>query len=237
MQKLQRLGDYWEPGVDPEESYTGDSGSSMTGIQYYRNKAREFQEVLNAVDIASGSLAASIYELDAYSVAQAATGQDPTATEMLDAELYSLLDEYESKKTVFRATAEAINLGASGINALGGRFPELSIPTGLGAPIIVPVAMIAAIGVAAGLIVWGNTWLSSVGDRMEIAVQAGLISDPVARDAFVARIGEIKAQAAAASGSGLSNIASMVKWGAIGLGLLLAYQAFQSHQANRSIEA
>lgn len=237
MQKLQRLGEVWIPGEDSEESYTGDSGSgAFSGIQYYRNKAREFQEVLNAVDTASGSLAAAIYELEAYAAGLTATGQDATELTFVIADLYLLLDEYEGKKTMFRATAEAINLGASGINALGGRFPELSIPTGLGAPIIVPVAMIAAVGVAAGLIVWGNTWLAGVSERMQIAVEANLISDPVKRDAFIMRIGEIKAQAAAASGSGLSNIASMVKWGAIGLGLFLAFQAFQTHQANRSIE-
>lgn len=210
-----RLGEVWIPGQDPEEGYTGETGAGFGGIQYLRNKAREFQEVLNAVDSAANSLSAAIYELG-----------DEAWDEALS--LQELLDEYESKKSVFRVTAEAINLGASGINALGGRFPELSIPAGLAAPIVIPIALVAAVGVAAGLILWGNTWLEGVAERMKVTVQAGLITDPAKRDAFIARIGEIETQARAASGSGLSNIASIVKWTAIGIGAYLAYQAFQT---------
>lgn len=209
------LGEVWIPGQDPEVTYTGETGAGFLGIQYARDKAREFQSTLNAVDAAANSLNAAILEIED-------TDFDTAY------ELQTMLEEYESKKSAFRITAEAINAGASVINGLGGRFPELSIPQGLAAPIVVPLALVAALGTAAALIVWGNTWIQGISERMKIAEQAGLITDPVKRDAFVAHIAEIDAQAAAASGSGLSNIAGIVKWGAIALGAYLAFQAFQS---------
>ena len=221
---MRNLGEVWIPGQDSDEGYTGETGG---GIQYVRNKAREFQMTLNAVDETSRILENALAEL----MIDSATGAnvDPT---LID-DLTAYLEEYESKKTVFRTTAEAINLAASGINALGGRFPELSIPSGLAAPIVIPFALVAAVGVAAGLILWGNTWIQGVSERMKISVQAGLISDPVKRDAFVMRIAEIDAQAAAASGSGLSNVAGVVKWGAIAFGAFLAFKAFTEFQTSR----
>lgn len=218
MQKT--LGEVWIPGQDSEVTYTGEDGSSM-GIQYIRNKVREFQATLNAVDAASVALQDAIGAIE--------DDDFDTAYDLMEQ-----LNEYESKKGVFRTTAEAINLAASGINALGGRMPELSIPTGLGLPIVIPLALVAAIGTAAALIVWGNTWLQGVQSRMQIAVEAGLIQDPEKRDAFIAKMGEIQRQADAASGSGLSNIASIVKWGAIAFAGYLAFQAFQSTRSHAS---
>lgn len=208
------LGEVWIPGQDSETTYTGEDGSSMFSMQYARNKAREFQATLNAVDEASNSLAVAI----------ALVGDEDLNA---FAELNALYDEYQSKKTQFRLTAEAINLAAAGINSLGGRFPELSIPAGLAAPIVIPLALVAAIGTAAALIVWGNTWLSSVSDRMRLA----MISDPEKRDALIAEISKVEAAAAASSGSGLSNIAGIIKWLAIGGVAFLAYQAFQSSRS------
>lgn len=223
------LGEVWIPGQDSETGYTGEDGNSVFSIQYARNKAREFQTTLNAVDEASNALAASI----------AIVGDED-----LDAlaELNALQDEYQSKKTQFRLTAEAINLAAAGINSLGGRFPELSIPAGLAAPIVIPLALVAAIGTAAGLIVWGNTWLDGVSERLKIVAygieQRALIemeADPVKRSEMIAKtvamnqeIQRVEAATASSKNSALSDVANIVKWLAIGGAAFLVYQAFMS---------
>ncbi|MBK9497439.1 MAG: hypothetical protein IPO08_23535 [Xanthomonadales bacterium] len=104
------IGEVWTPGVDPDLAYTGESGESALSMQYYRNKAVEFQETLNRVDALAQKLN-EIIELNA---------NDPVIVD----DALQTLAEYNSKKFLLKTTAEAINLGAAGINALGGRFPE-----------------------------------------------------------------------------------------------------------------
>ena len=102
----QTLGDRWGGEAVPP-------ATSPFAMDYYRNKAREFQELIIALDrsywAASGALGTGA--LDATTAAA----------------LEAALSDYESRRTTLRVTAEAINAGAAAINALGGRFPSLSI--------------------------------------------------------------------------------------------------------------
>lgn len=204
------------PGGNSDVLYTGETGSSAFSMQYWRNKATEFQSVLLALDAgfnaANNTLGLAIDE--------------DTARGLLD-----LLDEFEAKKTAMRTTAEAINLGAQAINAAGGRFPVLSVPSGLaGVPLLLPAATIAALGIAAALVVWGKTWLEGVNQRIREAQLLQAVDDPEQRAALAAEMQASQAAVDKANASGFSTTAQLIKWGAIGL---IGFMAFQAYRAWR----
>lgn len=196
------LGDAGLPNDDA--SYTGEVPASSLSVQYWRDKAVEFQRVLNAVD----ETARVGYEF-------LATTNDPNAIEPIQ----QLLNEYDYKKTALRLAAEGINAGAAAINAAGGRFPQLSIPAGLGiAPVVLGAGAIAALGAAATLISWGLAWIQGMNERMSFAalMQTG--------DPEITRIlARAKAAQAMAEQSPLASIAGLAKWGAIILLGLMAW--------------
>lgn len=201
--------------VFSDVSYAGETGESRFSMQFWRNKANEFQVMLNQVDTAAQAAVDAI-EADI----------DPE----LSNQLLAMLDEFDAKKTVFRLTAEGINAGAAVINAAGGRFPQLSIPSGLGfVPLAIPAATIAAFAVAASLLVWGAQFVSGVNERMAYAQMTGTLSPE--KQAQLAEI-KVRAQAAqtASSQSPLVSISNAVKWGAIALLGWMAFQAFQRTQ-------
>ena len=195
-------------------SGSGADSPSAFSMDYYRNKAREFQVTLDALDrtywAASGALG---------------TGALDEATA---AALEAALAEYEGRKTMLRVTAEAINAGAAAINALGGRFPSLSIPGTLGLPpLVAPAALVAAIGAAAAAIVWGTQWISGVNDRLRRA-QIIEAATPEQRGRIVQAIAESDNAVNVAEGSVLASLAPTVKWIAIGIGAFLLYRAYMS---------
>lgn len=203
----QTLGDRWGGETPPD-------ATNPRAFDYYRNKAREFQVTLDALDraywAASGALGTGALD-------------DTTA-----AALEAALADYESKRTSLRVTAEAINAGAAAINALGGRFPSLSIPGTLGLPpLIVPAAMVAAVGTAAALIVWGSQWVSGVNDRLRRA-QIIDAASPEQRASIVAAMAESDNAVSVAGSSMLASLAPTVKWVAIGIGAFLLYRAYMS---------
>ena len=203
----QTLGDRWGGETPPEST-------SPFAMDYYRNKAREFQVTLDALD-------------RAYWAASGALGTG-ALDETTAAALEAALTDYESKRTSLRVTAEAINAGAAAINALGGRFPSLSIPGTLGLPpIIVPAAMVAAVGTAAALIVWGSQWVQGVNDRLRRA-QIIDAATPEQRASIVAAMAESDNAVNVASSSMLASLAPTVKWLAIGVGAFLLYRAYTS---------
>jgi hypothetical protein len=183
-------------------------------MDYYRNKAREFQELIIALDrsywAASGALGTGA--LDATTAAA----------------LEAALSDYESRRTTLRVTAEAINAGAAAINALGGRFPQLSIPGTLGLPpLVAPAALVAAIGTAAALIVWGSQWMSGVNDRLRRA-QVIDAATPEQRARIVEAMADSDNAVSVASGSFLASLAPTAKWIAIGIGAFLLYRAYSN---------
>jgi len=210
MGAIMTLGDAGAPNDDA--SYTGDTGDSVFGMQYYRNKAAEFQSVLIAVD---QSAQAARDAIDANSDNQA-----------MVAELQALLADFDAKRWQFRATAEAINAGAALVNSAGGRFPQLSIPNGLGAFPVFPAAAVAAVGVAAGLIVWGLSFTKQVANTLQRYVTLQQIEDPAKRGEIAAILARADQAASAAETPIISSVAGIVKWVAIGAIAFLAYKQF-----------
>lgn len=204
-----------------DESYTGDSGDSVFGMQYYRNKAAEFQSVMVAVD---QSAQAARDAIDANS-----------DNEAMVIELQSALSDFDAKRWTFRATAEAINAGAWAVNAAGGRFPVLSIPNGLGAFPVFPAAAVAAVGVAATLIVWGLSFTKQIAAILARHVTLSAISDPAKRDEVAAILVRADQAAQAAEAPTLSSVAGIVKWVAIGAIAFLAWKQFGGNSGNRRI--
>ena len=198
------LGDAWAGDEQPAET-------SPFAMDYYRNKAREFQSVLNAIDTAYTAASSAL-----------ATGAIDAETE---AALIEALDGYEGKRITLRVTAEAINAGAAVVNGLGGRFPQLSLPGTLGAVPVAPLALVAAIGTAAGLIVWGSQWVSGVNERLK---RAQLISgaSQTQRDQLIRAIADSDSAVDQAQSSVLASIAPAIKWVAIGALAFFAYRAY-----------
>ena len=198
------LGDAWGRETPPEET-------SPFAMDYYRDKAREFQSTLNAID-------------GAYRAAN-----DALATGALDAEseagIIELLDAYEGKRLTLKLTGEAINAGAAVVNSLGGRFPQLSLPGTLGLAPVAPVALIGAIGAAVGLIAWGVQWIAGVNERLKRA-QLIAQASPAQRDQLIRAIADSDNAVSQSQASTLAAIAPAVKWVAIAALAFLAYRAY-----------
>lgn len=202
---------------DPVYEDTSDS-DSVFSLDYYRNKAREFQTAMVQVDQAA---------------AAARLGLEAGIDAQVSDDLGALLSEFESKKWSFRLAAEGINAGAEIINSLGGRFPQLSIPQGLGlAPIAIPAATIAAIAAAASLVVWGAQFVSGVNERLRTA-QLLEVGTPEQKAQLAQALGLAEAAERASSGNPLASIAGVVKWVAIGAVGWMALQAFNTHSGRR----
>lgn len=191
-----------------DATYTGDTGDSVLSLQYYRNKANEFQEVLTAIDAA----AASAQYLLEY-------GGDAD----LSAAMEEALAEYDARRWELAAAVQAVNAGASVLNAMDIRFPVLSLPPGLGvAPIVLPVGALAAVAAAtaaaATLIVWGRSWIQGVNDRQKFALTMGAIQDPDERARIAAEIARTDAAVAQANSASWSDdLVGIAKWAALGL--------------------
>lgn len=201
-----------EAGLPHDDaSYEGEQSTSLFSMDYYRDKARQFQAILNEVD-ATAQAAREAVDADL----------DPELTQGLLADLA----QFDAKKAMFRAAAEGINAGAAIINSAGGRFPSLSIPTGLGAlPFVIPAAAVAAIAVAATLITWGVSWIDGVKQRMLYAQAMGTL--PPDKQAQLAEL-IVRADASqrASDESPLASVAGIIKWGALGLGAYLLWNAY-----------
>lgn len=210
--------------VKDDASYTDNSASSLT-IDYYRNKVREFQLTLDALDSAIRAAYDAVGVVD-----------EETALRLSD-----YIQDYESKKSMVKATAEAINAGALVINSTGGRFPSMSIPGGLGNPLLaVPVVTVAAIAAVGGLVYWGHGIILGINSALQKYVlsqsaiaAANEIANPELRDRAMANIADVQGalqkseQAANQSDqSPLTAIANIVKWGAVAVAAWMAYQAF-----------
>lgn len=202
------------PGGNTDVLYSGETGESVFSMQYYRDKAREFQSILNQLD--AGQWAAQL--------ALAANIDDE-----LTADLQAMLDEFYAKRGLYKATAEAINMGAAAINSAGGRFPQLSIPSGLGLIPLLPAVAVGAIATAATLIAWGVTWLQGLNQRLARAqVLDAVRNDPEKAAALASAMAASDNALAAASESPLTSIAGIVKWGALAFGAYLVWRAYST---------
>lgn len=207
------LGDAW--GLEPEPTA---EESSPLSLDYARAKAREFQSLLNALD---RGYQASMMALEIGALSPEAT-----------AEIVASMDEYDARRAWVRRAAEAINLAAEAVNAMGGRFPVLSVPQTLQAlpALLVPAAYAGAFGLAAAAVVWGRDWLRGNNERL---ARAQLLESlpPEKRAQLAQAIAQSDAAIREAESSTIAAIAPAVKWIAVGAIAFFAYRAWQATRA------
>lgn len=210
--------------MSPEEFVTDAMGNPIPGayvaeassaaqtndVGYFARKINEFQLMVDNLDSTEASTRQFI---DDYGI------DDPVLVEQLEA--------FDSKKAVIRGAAETLNLAVAGINTFGGNLPSVRLPQGLAA---VPVAALAAaagaVAVAAALIVWGRDWIAGVNDRLKTREVLQQIPE-AQRGQAAADLLRIEATNRNAQASPLANVANIVKWAAIAVGIYFAFQAFQ----------
>jgi hypothetical protein len=198
----------------------GGSGFTATNapvaLSYYQQKIVEFQNLLNGMDAAARAAQSALWD-----------DIDPK----LSADLQTYLDDFDSKKWEFRAAAEALNLAINGANLVGGDFKNITVPQTLGViPLVTAGVIAAAVATAAALIVWGNTWLQGLNQRLRDAELINSVTDPVKRDKLIQTQLEVEAATIDANASPLSSISNIVKWLAIGA---VAYFAFSAYKQVR----
>ena len=192
------------------------SVNAPTAISYYQQKINEFQNLLNSMDAAAQAAQSALWD-----------DIDPKLSE----DLQAYLDEFDGKKWEYKAAAEALNLAINGANLVGGEFTPLAIPTTLGViPLVTAGVIAAAVATAAALIVWGNTWLQGLNQRLRDKELLASVSDPAKRDALIAAQVAVDQAAVEANASPLSSISNIVKWLAIGA---VAYFAFSAYKQVR----
>lgn len=182
---------------------------------YFRDKALEFQQLINALDATSREVDMLI-------------GALPESA-LLD-ELVDQKAALEGKKGQIKLVAEAVNFAANGLNQLGANLPTVNLPQTLGAvPLVVAGAGAAAIAAAAAIIIWGKAWIDGINQRLRNAEL--LASVPEADRGKVAEaILKTDVALAQANESPLASVAGIVKWIAIGAVAFFAYQAFQQYR-------
>lgn len=206
---MNTLGD---AGVSNDDaSYGGVQSTSALSLDYYREKYREFQSVMSALDTAWQSARAALSVTD-----------DPDMIEFLE----NWLAAFDSKKFTMRATAEAMQLGANTVNALGGRMPSLSIPATLGLPqLAMPAAAIAAVATAGVLMVWGYQAIKGLNERLKFQQALDAQVSPEKAGELAASIAQSDSALAIADAAPLSTLAPLLKWGGFALLAFIAYKA------------
>jgi hypothetical protein len=192
-----------------------DDDAPPVPTNYFRDKALEFQQIINALDATNREVDMLIGALP--------------ESQLLD-ELVAQKAELEAKKGQIKLVAEAVNFAANGLNQLGANLPSISIPQTLGAvPLVVAGAGAAAVAAAAAVIVWGKAWIDGINQRLRNAEL--LASVPEADRAKVAEaVLKTDVALAQANQSPLASVAGIVKWIAIGAVAFFAYQAFQQYR-------
>lgn len=196
-----------------DAAYTGEDGSSMLGMQYYRDKVAQFQGELNRLD--------AMYQVITDTIG--ATGDTD-----LDFALSAWVNDFNSKKTEIRLAAEGINMAAAAINAAGGRMGELSIPQTLQGLGLAPLAIAGAVAAAAALTYWIGTMIQAGADifkQRDLIAAAGGDPDKLAMLTQAAA----KADAIRNNTGALSQISGTIKWIAIAAMAFFALQAYSQH--------
>lgn len=192
-----------------------DDDAPPVSTSYFAEKAREFQQLVNALD-------ATDREVDNL------IGALPESA-LLD-ELVEQKAALEGKKGQIKLIAEAVNFAANGLNQLGANLPTINLPQTLGAaPLVVAGAAAAAVAAAAAIIVWGKAWIDGINQRLRNAEL--LASVPEADRGRVAEaVLRTDVALAQANQSPLASVAGIVKWVAIGAVAFFAYQAWTQYR-------
>ncbi len=192
-----------------------DDDAPSVPSSYFRDKALEFQQLINALDATSREVDMLIGALP----------ESALLNELLDQKA-----ALEAKKGQIKLVAEAVNFAANGLNQLGANLPTVNLPQTLGAvPLVVAGAGAAAIAAAAAIIIWGKAWIDGINQRLRNAEL--LASVPEADRGKVAEaILKTDVALAQANESPLASVAGIVKWIAIGAVAFFAYQAYQQYR-------
>ena len=195
-----------------------DDDAPPVSTSYFADKAREFQQLVNALDATDREVGLLI-------------GALPESA-LLD-ELVEQKAELEGKKGQIKLIAEAVNFAANGLNQLGANLPTINLPQTLGAaPLVVAGAAAAAVAAAAAIIVWGKAWIDGINQRLRNAEL--LASVPEADRGRVAEaVLRTDVALAQANQSPLASVAGIVKWVAIGAVAFFAYQAWTQYQGSK----
>jgi hypothetical protein len=193
-----------EAGVPRDDHYyAGDVSTSPVSLDYFREKAREFQVTLNALD--------ETYRAAVGAVSSAGASLPPEQRSALEA----LIDEYQSRRLWLKGIAEAMNLAASVVNSMGGRAPVLSIPQTLGLPAVaLPAVYAGAVAAAVIAIEWATGFIQR--GYATLASIADLRSLPDSdRAAVVTARDQARNALLNANSTGIGAIAPWLKWGVI----------------------
>lgn len=201
-------------GPHDDESYGGQTGY---GMDYLRDKAREFQVMLNALD-------------SAYATAVEALQSAPP--EDIASDMQAWLDDFDAHRLQLKGTAEAINAGAALINSLGGRFPQLSVPGTLGLVPAIPAAAVAWVAAAALAYEFGKTALDTL-RTIILRWQAYGNMTPEQRGAAAVASTRVDDSIRAADTSLLGAASGAIKWAALVALGWLGWQALQAFGKRR----
>lgn len=203
-----------EAGVPRDDyHYTGEVSSSPLSLDYFREKAREFQVTLNALD-------------ETYRAAMGAVSASGASIPYeYRAALDSLIDEYQSRRLWLKGTAEAMNLAARALNSVGVRAPVLSIPQTLGLPALaVPAVYAGAVAAAVIAIEWATGFVQR--GYATLASIADLRSLPESeRAAVVTARDQARTALLTANSTGIGALAPWLKWGVIAIAGFLVWRA------------
>lgn len=208
------------PSVIPHDdvSYTGEeTGNAFNSLSYYRDKANQFQSLLNALDSARSGV------IDLLSSSASAKLDVDTAEYLSD-----WLDEFDNKRSQLLTTAEAVNAGAALINSLGGRMPQISIPGVLGSPALaIPAAAIAWVAAAAMLTTWGYMAITGLNQRLAAAQLLDAQTTPEEKAELAKSQLRINNATQLINANPWSSIGELVKWGAILALGFIGWKAFK----------
>lgn len=195
-----------------------DDNAPPVATSYFRDKAVEFQQIINALDATSNEVDMLI-------------GALPESA-LLD-ELVAQKAALESKKGQIKLVAEAVNFAANGLNQLGANLPTINLPQTLGAaPLVIAGAGAAAVAAAAAIIVWGKAWIDGINQRLRNAELLASVPE-VDRARVAEAVLRTDVAVAQANQSPLASVAGIVKWVAIGAVAFFAYQAWTQYQGGK----
>ena len=194
--------------------YTGEDGSSAWTLQYYRNKISEFQGALVGFD-------------QAYNACKNLLTSGAIEGTWLQIECDAFMILYDQKRLELRTLVETINAASAVVNAVGGRMPVLSAPSGLGNPL--------ALGALAGAIaaaIWAIDWIRGAVSEIMMKVNEydTLAQIPEEQRAQVAVARTQLAEAKAKAESPLSSVSKIIMWSAIGVAAFFAFQLLSNRK-------
>jgi hypothetical protein len=208
----------WGP-ITPDSAlpgYTGpaadtivdqDDPTKYVSVSYWADRIAQFQAVLIQLDQSA-------------QVVQTLIGEPETDADSR-AQLQAWLDDYNAKKWEFQAAAKTVNGVVSTANAFGVGLPQVTVPTTLALAPLAVVGVAGAVVAVAALIEWGVTYIAKA-RAIVTAIQT------LPPEKVQAAIDAINKGGAADT---LGQVASIVKWVALGALVWFGFKAFSEYRS------